>query len=385
MNGFGKRRKLIALLTAALLLMCVPAISESTSEEPDEIYSPESVSIRELGDISEDPSPEAETEDHEQETKLPAEKAEDDEEDDNNLLYNGRFELIDEDGLPESWYTDEYYRESGYTVFSVPEDEASGRGRVVEIWNRDGNDARFLQYVPVEPNTVYCLSGYIWAEGISGGHGANFSIEDVYSFSEEIYDTNGEWKYVEYYGQTGPKQDILTVFVRVGGYGGESAGKARFDNMRLTEVTVYPVGVDIAYWYTANRSYDDSGNSDDYEDTSFRYAQNDTEENSRLFLILTGTGWTALFLLFAAYFKGRKRAQLIHSRAEKYYFVPILLCAFAVRLVISYYVEGYMVDVNCFNSWGGTMDAYGPLKFYQKTSYCDYPPLYTYKYTTVIR
>ena len=146
------------------------------------------------------------------------------------------------------------------------------------------------------------MSGYIWAEGIKGGRGANFSIEDVYTFSEQIYDTEGGWEYIEYYGKTGPDQDMLTVFARVGGYGGESKGKARFDDIRITGVTGDPdIGV-IAKWYTpADPEKEDPGDS-----------------NSRLFLILTGAGWLAVFLLFAAYFNARKRSRLSAADREKF-------------------------------------------------------------------
>ena len=301
--------------------------------------------------------------------------------DEENLLYNGGFELMDSDGLPEGWYTDEYRIGTGATEFSVPIDEDSGRGRVVEIWNKESNDARYYQPVPVEPNTIYCLSGYIWAEDISGGHGANFSIEDVYTFSEQIYDTDGAWEYVEFYGLTGPRQDLLNVFVRVGGYGGESQGRARFDDIRLTEIQGEPDTGYVANWYSPDE-YDDYEDYDDYyfdgTDNGIEYATTEPDENSRLFLILTGAGWFGVMLLFAACFKGRKKRQVLSAGKEQYYFIPILVLAFVVRMFISYNVEGYHVDVSCFTSWGNIMNDFGPREFYQQASFCDYPPLYTY-------
>ena len=56
----------------------------------------------------------------------------------------------------------------------------------------------------------------------------------------------------------------------------------------------------------------------------------------------------------------------------------MLALALLVRLVISWFVRGYDVDVNCFISWGYTMAHAGPAGFYLQTSFCDYPPLYTY-------
>ena len=297
-----------------------------------------------------------------------------------NLIYNGGFELLDEDGLPEGWYPDEYYIGNDVTEFTTPEDMESDRSRVAEIWNKSENDARFYQVVPVEPDTIYCLSGYIWADRIEGGHGANLSIEDTTTFSRQVYDTDGNWEYIEYYGKTGPEQDLLTVFIRVGGYGGVSTGKARFDQIRMTEINGEPPVSFIADWDSSDAYYDNEYISYDDSDevSNFKYANVESSENSRLFLILAGIGWICIFLMIAAYFKGNAGTRIPNRSKERFYFVPILLIAFLGRLIISYHVQGYMVDVSCFTSWGGTMDIYGPLKFYEKTSYCDYPPLYTY-------
>lgn len=59
-------------------------------------------------------------------------------------------------------------------------------------------------------------------------------------FSESVYDTAGEWQYVELYGETGPEQTEVTVFARLGGYSGESRGTAAFDNLSLREVNIVP-------------------------------------------------------------------------------------------------------------------------------------------------
>ena len=330
------------------------------------------------------------------------------EEDDNdaesseNLLYNGDFELTDPDGCPEGWYPGQYHTNSDNTEFSNPVDEETGRGRVAEIWNAAKNDARYEQTVHVEPETIYCLSGYIWAEDIKGGHGANFSIDNIYSFSEEVFDTGGEWVYIEYYGVTGPEQNQITVFIRVGGYGGESTGRARFDDLCLREVFDEAETGYVANWYTPdsdtdNDEYDYENGFDEYsgepeysEDGSNYYTVNEYYQDrqidiigtSRVFLILAAAGWLTLFLMFAAYFRGRKRTSRIQLQTERIYFVPVLLFAFAARMVISYWVEGYSVDVGCFNAWGWIMKEQGPLQFYpymkENGIFCDYPPLYMY-------
>ena len=113
-----------------------------------------------------------------------------------NLLENAEFQELDKDGLPEYWYTDAYYLDDGYSVFGVTEGMSAGQ-KAISIRNIEQNDARFAQFVEVEPNSMYRLSGYIRAGQVEGTHGANFSIEGLYAFSEEVFDTDGEWQYIE--------------------------------------------------------------------------------------------------------------------------------------------------------------------------------------------
>ena len=178
--------------------------------------------------------------------------------DNSNLLFNGNFEILDTDGLPSGWFPDAYLMDPGYSVFSSAEGMDGSGTNAASVNNTASNDARFAQDVSVEPETLYCLSGYIKADSISGGHGANLSIEGVYAFSEKVYETDGEWKYIEYYGETGPEQYSVTIFARVGGYSGESKGHAFFDNLKLQKVESVPDGVIADLWFVSNAyDYDD--------------------------------------------------------------------------------------------------------------------------------
>ena len=106
---------------------------------------------------------------------------------DGNLLQNAGFEELDENGLPANWTTDAYRMQEGYTLFSVTEDAKEGQ-YAAAINNLAENDARFAQTVSVEPESLYCLSGWIRTDNIpDSGHGANLSIEGVYVFSQGVY------------------------------------------------------------------------------------------------------------------------------------------------------------------------------------------------------
>lgn len=287
-----------------------------------------------------------------------------------NLITNGDFEAIDEEGIPEFWFTDAYVHDEGYTVFSVA-DEGGERGCVAEIRNIGENDARFAQEVEVEPESLYCLSGWIRADGIEGGHGANLSIEGVYAFSEKVYDTEGEWEYIEYYGETGPNQDLVTVFVRLGGYSGTSTGTAFFDDISLTQVNSVPGEAVADLWFRED-TYDsgDEEETEEGEPASFRLW---LAAISVLFLFFLGWLYHSKYLTQAPDDLQQKNRKRYVGIAE-----ILLLLSLAIRLLISAMVEGYMVDVNCFLSWGHTFASVGPAGFYEATNFCDYPPLYTY-------
>lgn len=286
-----------------------------------------------------------------------------------NLLLNGSFENLDDEGLPQDWYTDAFTLAPGYTTFSVKEGEG-GHDLIAEINNIGLNDARFAQDVSVEPNSLYCLSGDILAEGIEEGHGANLSIEGVYAFSEEFFDTDGKWEHIEYYGETGPDQDTVTVFARLGGYSGESAGKAYFDNLKLTKVDSVP-GDDIAdLWFVSTNYASDEEEEDDTDSTP---------APAWPFLIaLICVYLFAALAAIRAYRTGGLSETGNELKSQSAAVLLILATSFILRLILSFFIQGYMVDVNCFLSWGHTMASVGPGSFYQATNFCDYPPLYTY-------
>ena len=289
-----------------------------------------------------------------------------------NLLYNGDFELLDEEGLPEGWFTDAYRMDPGYTVYSVSEGTDGSDSHAVSIHNTAMNDARFAQDVPVEPNTLYCLSGYIRADEITGGHGANLSIEGVYAFSEKTFDTEGTWKYIEYYGETGPDQHILTVFARVGGYSGESKGTAAFDNLSLTKADTLPDGVYADLWFT------ESTDAEPYGDQEESSGSSGNSSPAWPVLIVISLLYVLIVISFLYWTGDGKKRTLEENNPGRFRYAPFLFLALGIRIIISWFSEGYSVDVNCFVSWGYTMAHAGPAGFYLQTSFCDYPPLYTY-------
>ncbi len=289
-----------------------------------------------------------------------------------NLLYNGDFEKQDAEGFPDGWFTDAYLLDPGYSEYACTAGMDGENSKAVTIRNTAKNDARFAQTVQVKPDTLYCLSGYIRAENVSDGHGANLSVEGVYAFSTKVYETEGEWQYIEYYGFTGPDQYYITVFARLGGYSGESKGTASFDRLSLVEVEELPEDVLADPWYTAP-VYD--------ADDDWTEPDQETGKTGPYWPKLLMIGFIYCFVLIAVlyYFRDGKENRLQGTdQTGLMHAWPFLLLALLLRMIVSYFSAGYDVDVNCFTSWGYTMAHAGPAGFYLQTSFCDYPPLYTY-------
>jgi len=268
-----------------------------------------------------------------------------------NLIRNGDFEAVS-GNLPASWETETYFSQPGYSDFDMA-DGVSGRG--VHIHNEKKNDARFSQTVSVSPNTLYCLRGMVKASA-QDGHGANLSIEDVYVFSKEVFDTGDGWQEVALYGRTGSNQRSLTVFVRLGGYSGESTGDAWFDDVTLCRVDSVPAGYrEYDFFRSSSASDSDSASSG----------------TGAGWLILISIAYCALFFLLITRLK---------SDGGFSFAIPglmiVMLLGLAVRLFVAAKVPGYDVDIGCFRSWSDFLAQVGPARFYGEVGFCDYPPGY---------
>ncbi len=290
-----------------------------------------------------------------------------------NLLNNPGFELIDENGMPVGWFTDAYVYREGVTLFSLSETAHTG-SVAAAIQNLDMNDARFAQKVKVEPNTMYRLSGWVLADDIlDAGKGANLSVEGVYIFSESLYETAGEWQYIETYGLTDDDQTEVTIFARVGGYSGESQGRALFDDLSLTAVDDLPNGVHAEAWYTIEtvRVADETVQSEALGTAAAFWP----------WLIVLAVCYAAV-ALFVLRTLQRDRHEIALREADRLGKCPAfvivgLVAAVIARCIVAFNVDGYQVDVNCFTAWGSTMASVGPASFYQ-SNWCDYTPGYVY-------
>lgn len=293
------------------------------------------------------------------------------------LVYNGGFEELDEYGEPVGWYTDAWVHDEGYTLFSCENDGEAPEGeRYATIRSLDMNDARYVQEIAVEPESLYKVSCLVRGSNIKEGRGANLSIEGLYAFSESVFDTDGEWVELEWYGETGEDQYSVVLYARLGGYSGESVGDVSFDRISMTRVEEIPGEMFADPWYRMDSGYDDVSVLDGDEE--------ETEEgDARGLLVFVTLLYLIVFALILNAVRKRENiteAELTDRRStDTGMALPlILLAAFVLRMILAASHPGYAVDVNCFLSWGNTMKVYGPVQFYQSTGFCDYPPAYTW-------
>lgn len=286
-------------------------------------------------------------------------------EDDGNLLVNGGFETLNDRNLPLGWYTEAYVQQEGFTVYSVSDYARTGE-HGARIHNLGLNDARFAQRVAVEPDTLYCFSGYVKVAEMAGeGRGANLSIEGLYVFSESVYEVSEDWVYLALYGWTGDDQRSVTVFARVGGYSGEDQGMATFDDLSFRAVDEVPDGYAASAWYQQTVQAPPAVEEDAEAQPFWPW------------LLVMSAAYAALGVWMAGRLRTDRRSLRESPRAPAFLWIGLALAA-VVRLVVAWRVEGYQVDVNCFLAWGNTMAQHGPAGFYQNTSFCDYPPAYVY-------
>ena len=278
-----------------------------------------------------------------------------------NLIANGGFETLDASGDPMDWYPTAYRTQEGYSRIAVTSEKAHSGQYSAVVENASANDARYTCTVSVEPSSLYRLSAYVLVESMEDtGNGANLGIEGIYSYSDCLFDTDGEWQYLEWYGETGEDQREVTFGVRVGGYGAESTGKAYFDDVCLEKVDALPSGVFASLWYDAQSyvSYDVS-------------TTQQTGEKSTVLFVALGLVFGFAYLLARPLLeRGGTNRRAVCA------FAGLMAVALVVRIVLAVQVPGYSVDINCFTAWSLRMAERGPAGFYAEDYFCDYPPGY---------
>jgi dolichyl-phosphate-mannose-protein mannosyltransferase len=291
-----------------------------------------------------------------------------------NLLANPGFESA-ADGVPSGWQRDMWLHDEGVSLLTLEGDAHEGQN-CARIISYSQNDARFKQSVRVEPATLYKISGWIKAQDVSlEGDGAGLSIEDTFTSTELVYDTQGQWAPVELYGTTGEDQTELVVMARLGGYGAPNTGIAWFDGLSMEKADRAPVGADV---YSLAR-LEDSGSmgAADFDDDAPWDDGAEPADRGALYLVLVGV-LTAAAMAAGVWRIGGGALSGADEGSLRRGLWAAMAAGLVVRVVVAVIVRGYGVDMGCFQGWSARMLSTGPSGFYSADVFCDYPPGYMY-------
>ena len=280
-----------------------------------------------------------------------------------NLVVNGDFSQLDAQGLPVGWSREMWFTDEG--VSKLYADSDGYEGSCAAVVNADPNDARFVQTLRVEPDSLYRFSCMVRAEGCGdAAYGATLSFEDTFSYSESVLDTAGEWRRLTVYGCTGAEQTEVTLMLRIGGYGAENSGRAWFDDVEAVKLDAVPEGATVLSLEPVSSSGGSSSAAAQEEEGA-------PKRNTQAYLLLL-----ALYgVLILAVARRSKRIEGARISAGAL-LAAGLGAALLLRLVLAVCVRGYNTDINCFSAWSERIYSLGPGNFYAEDYFCDYPPGY---------
>ncbi|MBR5258763.1 MAG: hypothetical protein IKV51_07435, partial [Clostridia bacterium] len=275
-----------------------------------------------------------------------------------NLAANPGFETEPGEDEPACWYTDAWKQNSSF--FEAAQEDGEN---ALHIFSFEANDARWVQDITVEPDTVYQISCLIKASCDGTGRGANISILNSGASSVSVFDTEGGWQEVRLTGKTGKDQYEISLALRLGGYGGDCAGDAWFKQISVTKGEGGSAGTSFATFEPSS-----------YTSTDMKAEELPDRQTEKwtLYVCLCG------IMMICLYNSVKRRpadGRGLSALSGCVWFAVLALLGLAVRSYYAYSVRGYSTDINCFAYWGELFYERGR-KFYATDSFCDYPPVY---------
>ncbi len=277
------------------------------------------------------------------------------------------------------WFED--YYQSDNSQFDIETDENGDACLTVQ--NFMPNDARWIQTIPVEPLTTYVFRCKIKTENCEynsdsqsyPSQGATLGVLNTNARTESIYATT-DWVEVEFYGTTVAEQRQITIAARLGGNSAMGVGKAWFKDIVVMKAVAPDDAIPVSLATFAP-----------YVPPSFSFLNSNGEpKRYTQVLALAAFAMALAGLALITHARRLKRQAELKQESDslaagfrKYLPVScltlILLLGFTVRAYIALNIRGYVYDMNCFMAWGEGLKNDG-WAFYEKISFCDYPPLY---------
>ena len=150
-----------------------------------------------------------------------------------NVLPNASFQTA-KDGSPEGWTTHTWHGQAKF----AHDDAGRDGSRCVTIESTVGADASWYVEVPVRPQTMYRLSGWVKTDNVrpDGGRGALLNLHNIQGVATDAVTGTADWTRVEVLFSSGDN-DHVWVNCLFGGWG-HATGKARFDDIALTPLSL---------------------------------------------------------------------------------------------------------------------------------------------------
>lgn len=305
------------------------------------------------------------------------------------LLTNGGFEQFDSSRRTIGWMGDSWRSGSRFGITRLK--AHSGRYAAF-IESKAPNDARFIQTVPVAPDTVYRFSGWIATSGVTAGRfGANLCVMEPggYVHSRGV-NGQSDWQQVEVVFRTGPFQNQVTLGVRLGFYGETLSGTAYFDDLALTK----PDDPGLIY-----QTLDAAGPYQPFQPLIHPGSADPAPQSREIPIISQIIGLfdypAAIFLFYLLFLCGLilKRHELDELILGKTRSTPLPEQQIQSRLNLRFGVAAVLAlgvriplfgaapvphDLEAFKYWALRMAELGPARFYSPDVFCDYPPFPLY-------
>lgn len=254
-----------------------------------------------------------------------------------NLLINGDFSSVAEDGCPVGWRRMLW---KGSTAAEADVTENGEHGNDAMLYGGENCYIRWRQKVAVEPNTVYRLSVFVSAELENADKtGAGFVIEESREDFPFVLKTDGKYQPLEAYGKTGSEQTSLTFALRIGAEDSLNRGTALFRNAALVKAGAVPSGAPVLDLSGASRIADVSPADSTTEETMpARYTP------ALLFAAIAA-------LLFGLFIYTKRDGLPENGRYYKKAFAAVLVLGFVARVLLAFLARGLDAATQALMLW----------------------------------
>lgn len=264
------------------------------------------------------------------------------------------------------------------TTFSYKEDGGVDNSACLMIESAEANDARFITEVKVRAGKYYRITGSVKAENITGenAYGANISV--IASLVRHPYPAvkaDGQWHDIEYYVKA-PTGGTMKLALRLGYYGGDTAGRAWFDNVAVTQVDKIPEGAVYIDLHTQAAQAPAVTEGAEWNENTY--------SDTKIIACIAAAVLLLFFLIVYRYARvydgfgletpvARPSGKTVSLRTG---IIALLAFALVLRLVLSVTYFQCDIDVNLFKYWGNRAFEVGLTNVYNKVPGIDYPPLF---------